>query len=63
MGQFYQWFLSTESSEPKISLFAMQAMQYLFVNLYDQNQVGILNNHFVEILNFCINKILSMDYI
>lgn len=53
----------TQNSEAKVSLFAMQAMQNLFINLENLPQKGMLNNNFKDILSYCINKILSKEFI
>lgn len=65
LGSFYQWFTQAAQSDehPKLTIFAIQAMQNLFVSFDGRDSSSILNNQFTEIIQLCVAKVLSQEFI
>lgn len=65
LGSFYEWFTQTAQSaeHPKLTTFAIQAMQNLFVSFDSRDCSAILNNQFTDIIRLCVDKVLNQAFI
>jgi len=65
LGSFYQWFTGAAQSaqHPKLTTFAIQAMQNLFVSFHGRNCSAILNNQFTDIIRLSVEKVLDRAFI